>query len=209
MAASLAQGRAWAQDTLGATPVDGGAHALMGTHNAWLAIGSEAYPRSHLEIIAIDPGAPVPARSRWFEMDSPALQAAVQQGPRLVGYAARSPQIDMHRWGLMNSMLMPGPILKARQLGAAGEWMWQAVVRDDGQRLAGGAVPVLVQWPGELPADRLPASGVQLLALTVRGLSLKAATVLRLRPLQRLDEPGAAIEARLLTPRGEVTLRSA
>ena len=84
MADSLAQGVAWCEATLGLTPAPGGAHALFGTHNRLLAIGSPAWPQAYLEIIAIDPAvAPRPVRRRWFDMDDAALQAAVRaHGPR-------------------------------------------------------------------------------------------------------------------------------
>jgi hypothetical protein len=103
VADTLDQGSAWCLATLGAAPVAGGRHPLMGTHNRLLAVSSEVYPKTYLEIIAIDPAAPPPGRARWFGMDDPALQARVREaGPQLVGCVARSAMVDMHRWGLIN-----------------------------------------------------------------------------------------------------------
>lgn len=210
-AATLDDGSRWCESVLGATPQPGGRHVLMGTHNRLLALGSDAYPRCYLEIIAIDPDAPPPGRARWFGLDAPALATRLAaDGPQLVGYVARSGMVDMHRWGLLNCQLAPGPILKASRETPAGTLSWQIVVPDDGRPLAGGAVPTLIQWgAGPHPADSLPPSGVTLQEVTVRGMSDKAAQVLRLRPLTRAAVPGPALSARLDTPRGPVQLATA
>ena len=57
----------------------------MGTHNRLLRLGAGTY----LELIAIDPDAATPGRSRWFELDDPAMQARLASGPRLVHWVAR------------------------------------------------------------------------------------------------------------------------
>lgn len=143
----------------------------MGTHNRVLLVASAANPKTYLEIIAIDPGATPPGRPRWFNMDDPAQQARVREaGPQLVGYVARSGMVDMHRWGLINCRYQPGPILKASRETQNGMLQWQIVVPDDGQALAGGAVPTLIQWQGTHPSDGLPARGVSLTTVTVRGM---------------------------------------
>ncbi|WP_393939598.1 VOC family protein [Piscinibacter sakaiensis] len=59
----------------GCAPEGGGAHPHMGTHNRLLRLGDHCY----LEVIAIDPAAPPPARARWFGLDRLAPDAA----PRL------------------------------------------------------------------------------------------------------------------------------
>ena len=84
----------------------------MGTHNRLLKIASEAYPQAYLEIIAIDPEAPRPARPRWFGLDEVDLSA----GPRLVHWVGRSPMLDMHRWGLITVGEPPGdPVAASRE----------------------------------------------------------------------------------------------
>ena len=87
-AATLDEGVAWCEATLGVVPGPGGQHPLMGTHNRLLGLGGERFARCYFEIIAIDPAA-VPARARhqrrWFDLDDPVLQAALaKDGPRLV-----------------------------------------------------------------------------------------------------------------------------
>jgi len=99
-AATLDEGVAWCEATLGVTPGPGGRHALMGTHNRLLKLDSAAFPHSYLEIIAIDPAAPPPGRPRWFGLDDPALRAAVQVSPRLHHVVLRTPDIEALRQGL-------------------------------------------------------------------------------------------------------------
>ena len=60
-ARTLDEGAAWCEATLGAVPALGGRHTHMGTHNALLSVGSARFPRSYLEILAIDAGAAPPA----------------------------------------------------------------------------------------------------------------------------------------------------
>jgi hypothetical protein len=200
IAADLAQGTAWAEATLGATPVVGGKHALMGTHNRLLALGGWA--DAYLEIIALDPAAPAPGRARWFGIDE--LQAAVRETPRLVHWVARTTHLDMHRWGLVAAGFDPGRTLDAQRDGLR----WRITVRDDGRTLAGGALPTLIEWQGRHPAASLPESGIALESLTLRGVPPQAADVLRLKRVDLQPLPGAAIEARLVTPRGSITLSS-
>lgn len=196
VAASLEQGAAWAETTLGVTPVPGGKHALMGTHNRLLALGG--WPDAYLEIIAVDPNAPPPGRARWFGLD-----AAVET-PRLVHVVARTNNLDMHRWGLVAAGFDPGPTLSAQR----DDLRWRITVRDDGRPLAGGALPTLIEWQGRHPAASLPPSGITLASLTLRGLPAQAAEVLRLQRVALHPLPGPALEARLVTPRGAVSLES-
>ena len=207
-AATLAQGVAWCEATLAVTPGPGGRHALMGTHNRLIKIATEDYPDAYLEIIAIDPEASAPARARWFALDDPAMQASLQAGPRLIHLVARSNMLDMHRWGLIALGHQPGEPVAASRATPAGELRWEMLLRADGALNCGGALPTLIQWQGLHPAQAMPASGVTLRALTLRGVGERARDVLRLRGVQVLATPGAALTAMLDTPLGEVVLSS-
>lgn len=208
-AASLAQGAAWCEATLGAAPGPGGRHALMGTHNRLLKIATEAFPEAYLEIIAIDPEAPPPGRARWFGLDDAGLQARLADGgPQLVHLVARSTQLDLHRQGLADLGLQPGEPLAAHRDTPAGRLAWQILVRPDGQTLCGGALPTLIQWQGSHPATALPDSGVTLQALTLRGVPPRARDVLRLRGANVQADGTPAVEATLATPKGDVVLQS-
>ncbi|HEY6352859.1 MAG TPA: VOC family protein [Burkholderiaceae bacterium] len=213
VADTLEQGSQWCETTLGAEPVTGGQHPLMGTHNRLLAIGGDRFPSAYLEIIAIDRSAAAPARPRWFTMDDPALQAAARTAPRLVHAVARTPMIEMVRWGLINCGLDPGVPIAAERDTPAGMLKWRITVRDDGGIECAGALPTLIEWQGPHPCDRLPASPVVLRGLILRGLLPQAIGVLKLAAVQALPRGGAstrepALSATFDTPRGAVTLDS-
>ncbi len=208
----LDSGSRWLAERLGAEPVAGGRHAFMGTHNRLLQVSSPSHARCYLELIAIDPEAPPPSRPRWFGLDDPALQARLVDAPELVAWVGRSPQIDMHRWGLITIGLQPGTTVTAERAlpGSATPLRWQIVLRDDGATLLGGAVPVLIQWMAGHPCDALPASPVTLKRLAVRGLPPRATQVMRLRGVQgEGDVESPVLSATFDTPAGEVVLRSA
>ena len=207
-AASLEQGAAWCEATLGVAPGPGGQHPLMGTHNRLLKIASADHPDVYLEIIAIDPAAPAPGRARWFGLDDPALQARVLESPRLIHFVARSGMLDMHRWGLITVGRRPGNPVNASRDTPHGRLAWQILVNDDGALDCGGALPTLIQWQGLHPATHMPDSGVTLRGLTVHGVPERARDVLRLRGVSVLAHDGPALRACLATPRGEITLES-
>lgn len=223
VAASLAQGVAWCEETLDITPGPGGKHPLMGTHNRLFSVASPAYPRTYFEIIAIQPGvAPLRAAGthRWFDMDDALLQARVsQQGPQLVHFVASVSGVISGVKALAAQGLDRGHALEASRQTANGPLKWRITVRDDGQRLFYGTLPTLIQWgdAGEDPStathplDTMPASGVALQSLRVShpqhekllaahaAIGLAGVTV----------TPGAPnIVATLQTPRGLVTLES-
>ncbi len=208
-AASLQQGVAWCEATLGVTPLPGGQHPLMGTHNRLLKIATPAYPDAYLEIIAIDPAAPPPGRARWFGLGDAALQASLaEHGPRLIHCVARSTMLDMHRWGLITVGCKPGEPVSASRETPSGTLSWQLLVPDDGALDCGGALPTLIQWQGQHPATQMPDSGVTLTSLTLCGVPPRARDVLRLRGVSVLPEGSPALAATLNTPQGPVTLTS-
>ncbi len=208
-AASLEQGAAWCEAMLGVTPGPGGQHPLMGTHNRLLKIASADYPDAYLEIIAIDATAPLPGRARWFGLDDAALQAQLQESPRLIHFVARSGMLDMHRWGLITVGRRPGNPVAAGRDTPQGRLHWQILVNDDGALDCGGALPTLIQWAGQHPAAQMPDSGVTLMGLTLHGVPERARDVLRLRGVSVLPAAGPALQARLATPKGEILLESA
>lgn len=202
-ARTLDEGAAWCEATLGIVPSHGGTHPLMGTHNRIFAIASAAFPQAYFEIIAIDPQAPLPQRKRWFDLDDPALQRTLQDGPRLVHWALRCDDIEARCARLSAAGLERGEVLPASR----GALSWRISVRPDGARLAGGALPTLIQWDGAHPCDDMPASGVELRGLDCAALPPAAWRECAVAGLRVV--PGASLAAHLLTPRGELTLRSA
>lgn len=211
-AATLEDGVAWCEATLGLTPGPGGRHAHMGTHNRLLALGGAAFPQAYFEIIAIDPEAAPPARPRWFDLDSDAMRARLAHGPQLVHWVARSTHMDGHRQGLADLGLQPGTPLPAHRDTPAGRLAWQTLVRDDGALLLGGALPTLIQWDGPHPTTRMPDSRLVLRSLVLRGLPARVRELLRPAGVSCSDDapgPGApALAATFDTPRGTVTITS-
>lgn len=133
-AETLEAGAAFLEDRLGVAPDPGGAHPRMGTHNRLLSLGPEAY----LELIAIDPAAPSPDRPRWFGLDG------FRGAPRLVGWVARTTALRPP----------PGTSVSAQ---SRGDLRWQIALPEDGRPMAGGALPMLIDWQGgPHPAPRLP-----------------------------------------------------
>lgn len=200
-ARTLAEGAAWCEAALGVVPAAGGRHALMGTHNRLLAIGSAAWPDAYLEIIALDPEAPPPARRRWFGLD----EADFSAGPRLIHVVARTPVLDGVRQGLIDAGLQPGEPIAAQR----GDLAWTLLVRPDGTLPCGGALPTLIQWHSRHPAPALPASGVTLQSLALRGVPDRARDVLRLPGVDVSSTGSPALTAVLRGPKGDVTLESA
>jgi hypothetical protein len=212
-AATLAEGVAWCEATLGVTPRPGGEHALFGTHNRLLKLHAPSAPNAYLEIIAVNPGA-TPSRlaplKRWFDLDDPALQDRLrQQGPQLVHWVASVPDLNagLAAWHALG--IDRGTALTASRPTPNGLLQWQIAVRDDGQRLLGGCLPTLIQWGAVHPAQSMPTSG-----LTLRGLRLShpehglldaALQTIGLLDLE-VDSGGCSLVAELGTPLGDMTL---
>lgn len=175
-ATTLEDGVAWCERVLGVTPAPGGRHALMGTHNRLLDISAPpAYPRCYLEIIAIDPEAPGPqGRSRWFDLDQPALQAALRErGPGLIHWVSRVPGLEASLAQWRGEGVDAGVAVAASR----GALQWQIALREDGRRLRREGLPLLIEWGAAHTCDDLPASGVRLLSFEARdGLSARLAT---------------------------------
>ena len=172
-ARSLEEGSAWVESALGAAPVAGGKHPLMGTHNRLLDIGRGRY----LEVIAIDPEAPAPARPRWFGLDDPATRARLERGPVLLGWVERTDDLE----AALRDYPERVEVLEATR----GDLAWRITVPPDGRLPCGGACATLIQWKGSAhPAGRLPPSGCELIELST----------------------GGRLEATFSTPRGRRTL---
>jgi glyoxalase-like protein len=130
----------------------------MGTHNRVLSLGR----RQYLEVIAIDPQAPPPARPRWFDLDQPQMRARLASGPALIHWVERTTDIE--------AALRTYPEkVEVLDLSRA-DYRWKIGVPADGGIPCGGRCPTLIQWQGDAhPADRLPPSGCELVALRTQG----------------------------------------
>lgn len=161
-ARTLDEGSRWVESRLGVAMAGGGRHELMGTHNRLLRLDRRRY----LEVIAIDPHAPAPARPRWFELDTPAMQARLASSPALIHRVDRTGDIEAALRGSAEAL----DILSL----ARGPYRWRMGVRPDG-RLPGNGAATLIEWQGGLhPWDALPETGVSLLELRMRRGALSA-----------------------------------
>ncbi len=188
-APSLEIGAAWLFERTGVTAQAGGKHALMATHNLLVRLGTDTY----LEIIAIDPDAPVPNRARWFELDTPILE------PRLIHWVARCDNLEQIQ--LLENL---GTITKLTR----GAFSWSLTIPADGHLPCGGVIPSLIQWHSPNPSTSLEPHGLELIKLEAfhpeptRVKANLAALKLEI-PVRYAQVP--RLQATLETPKGLVT----
>jgi len=150
-APSRAVGIQYVAERLGVTPQLGGDHERMGTHNGLLRLNDKVY----LEVIASNPEAPKPSRTRWFALDNPQLKE-----PRLVTWVVRTD--DIYKTA---SRVSFGKI----EAMSRGNLNWLISIPPAGQVPMNGAIPILIQWLTNLhPSDTLNESGCELLDLEIR-----------------------------------------
>lgn len=216
LAASLAEGVAWCEATLGVTPGPGGEHPLMGTHNRLLRIATPDFPNAYFEIIAINPVANndhMTMGKLWFDMENPDLTAKVaRDGPQLIHWVARVSDVRAAVALLAAQGIDRGEVIRASRATPAGLLQWQITVRPDGQRLFNGCLPTLIQWGDTHPAASMPQSGVTLQSFSLRhpdAAALRSACD-SLGLAQTPITPGPPrLSARLQTPKGLVEIHSA
>lgn len=178
---------------------------MMGTHNLLFSLASERYPKAYLELIAIDPGAPVPAQPRWFDLDDVEVQAEIAT-PRLVHWVARSDDLEATVAALRAIDVDPGRIVAAERITPRGMLRWRITLPADGRRPSAGAMPLWIQWSGEHPSQALPASGIAIESIEVGAIATELAA--QLGSIARCTESSSPLSAVLLGPRGSVTLTS-
>jgi Glyoxalase-like domain len=131
---SLHEGVEYVHQLLNVLPVPGGTHGRMGTHNCLLKLGDAIY----LEVIAINPQAPLPDRARWFEMD----KLAPGSSPKLLTWVARTNNIQQ---AVNNTAIDFGKI----ESMSRGNLNWLISLPSDGGMPMQGIAPTLIQWQDE------------------------------------------------------------
>lgn len=211
-AASLEEGAAWCEATLGVTPGAGGEHPLMGTHNRLLRIATVDYPRAYFEIIAPQPGRQPQRARRWFDLDDEALRDTLRRsGPRLLHFVASVPDASaaVTAWRALD--IDRGEIVAASRMTPRGPLQWQITVRADGRRLFDGLLPTLIEWGAAHPAAGLPESGITLQSLVAShpdAARLRAAAEAIALQGVTLKDGAPNLCAVLDTPLGRVKLES-
>jgi hypothetical protein len=195
-APSLEAGAAYVERVLGVSPQAGGEHVRMGTHNRLLRLGDTLY----LEVIAVNPAAPSPGRSRWFGLD--ALRP--DSPPMLAAWVVRTP--DIHTTAAASSESL-GPV-EAMSRGALD---WLITIPADGVVPLDGVGPALIQWHADVhPASRMADCGLSLAGFEIRHgdparvsrllASLGLADAVEVRPLSAGEAPH--LVAHIRTPQG-------
>ena len=193
-APSLDEGVAYVRDMTGLEVPKGGEHPHMGTHNHLLRLGADQF----LEVIAVNPDAPVPDRPRWFDLDHP-----VQT--RLAHWVVRCSDMATTRMHLPEAL---GPALSLTR----GDLRWQLTVPEDGSLPMGGAMPSLLEWESDpLPPTKMPGADAELISLAI---THPAADLIRDTLAPHLHDPRVmfetgpvAMSAVLSVGGREVTLR--
>ncbi|HEX2687059.1 MAG TPA: VOC family protein [Kofleriaceae bacterium] len=149
---TLGQGIAHVKAALGIELPYGGTHPRWSTHNHVLRLGDTAF----LEVIAIDPSVPAPARPRLFQLDDPGLMAELRTAPRLLTWVVRTTHI-------VETFLASTRPLGAIEPVSRGDLRWLLTVPNDGTLVDGGMMPSLIQWSdGAPPISRMRDFGYTL-----------------------------------------------
>lgn len=152
-AASLEQGVAAMETTLGVTVPRGGKHNAMSTHNCVMQSGNESF----FEIIAHDPDAPAdPGRARWFTLDDAETLKRLAERPRALCWVVGTDDLD--------GVIAASPVdLGEVVLFTRGERSWRLTVPKDGSLPMGGLLPAFIEWsPGPHPSTGQQNLGVAL-----------------------------------------------
>lgn len=194
-ARTLEEGTEYVEEALGVPLAAGGCHDVMATHNRLLHLG----PGLYLEVIAINPDAPAPARSRWFDLDH------FEGPPQLTNWIVRCETLA--------EVLPKAPSGVGRPMELCrGDLAWEMAVPEDGKLPFDGAFPALIAWQqGVHPAARLPEANCRLLGLEVihpQARALRAALAGLLDDPRVVISEGAekALRATIRCPKGEVVL---
>ncbi len=98
------------------------------------------------------------------------MRAALAEGPALIHWVVRTRDIEDDAARCPTDL---GVILPMQR----GDFRWRITVPEDGHLPARGLVPTLIEWSDERhPADGLPDSGVQLVALAGGASGTRAGT---------------------------------
>lgn len=192
-APTLESGVAFVEAKLGASPLPGGKHPRMGTHNRLLKLGDTLF----LEVIAPDPEAVAPQRPRWFELDA----MTPDTPPRLAMWVART--VDIRA----NHAASPEPLGEIEPM-SRGALDWQITIPADGSLPFDGCAPALIQWQAHPhPASGMPDSGCTLAHLELFHPESERLSRLLARigfegkaSVIRADKP--SLRAHVQTPRG-------
>ncbi|MBM7070306.1 VOC family protein [Actibacterium sp. 188UL27-1] len=197
---TLEQGVDAMKDALGVEVPRGSKHDAMSTHNCVMQAGNESF----FELIAIDPDAPDPGRTRWFTLDDQTTQARLVERPRPLCWVVGTDDLD--------AVIAASPIDLGEVVDfARGDRTWRLTVPADGSLPMGGLLPAFIEWsPGPHPSTGQQNLGVTLTQVHLRhpdpGSLSEILSKLGVDHLAAIHEGAAALSFELDTPEGSVTL---
>lgn len=186
---SLEQGVAALKELLGIAVPRGGKHDAMSTHNCVMQAGRESF----LEIIAIDPEAGDPGRTRWFTLDDPSTRARLKEKPRALCWVVGTEDLD--------AITAASPVDLGEVITfTRGDRSWRLTVPKDGSLPEAGLLPAFIEWsPGAHPSTGMQDLGVTLDAIRLGHpepasltKTLTALGVDHLAQVEQADEPSLA-----------------
>lgn len=199
-AETLEQGMAALREKLGVSVPRGGKHDAMSTHNCVMQSGNESF----LELIAIDPDAPDPGRTRWFTLDDPATQARLSERPRALCWVVGTDDLD--------AVIAASPVdLGEVVLFTRGDRSWRLTVPKDGSLPMGGLLPAFIEWsPGPHPSSGQQDLNVSLDQVVLQHPDPEALhevlRVLQVDHLAKVRQGPTALSFLLTGPAGNVLL---
>ena len=149
---SLAAGVASLKKSLGVEVPNGSKHDMMSTHNCVMQSGNESF----LELIAVDPDAPAPGRTRWFTLDDPKTTTRLAERPRALCWVVSTDNLD--------EIVAASPVdLGEIVTFVRGERSWRLTVPADGHLPEKALLPAFIEWsPGPHPSTGQQNLGVAL-----------------------------------------------
>ena len=197
---TLEQGIAAMQVALGIELSAGSKHDLMSTHNKVMQSGNESF----FELIAIDPEAPTPPRTRWFTLDNINTQKRIAERPRALCWVVGTDNLDAI---VASSPVDLGEIVTF----VRGDRSWRLTVPIDGHLPAGGLLPAFIEWsPGPHPS-----TGQQDLGVTLESVNIshpepnefrKLLETLNVAHLATVTQGDAALSFSCASPNGAVVI---
>lgn len=197
---TLAQGVSAMKDALGVDIPQGSKHDAMSTHNCVMQAGNESF----FELIAIDPDAPEPGRTRWFSLDDQATQARLKERPRALCWVVNTDDLDAV---IASSPVDLGEVVNFQR----GDRTWRLTVPKDGHLPENGLLPAFIEWsPGPHPS-----TGQQNLGVTLSKVQIQTPDPARLKEmfetlqishLATIAEGPTALSFILDSPKGSVTI---
>ena len=134
-AADLSAGVEYINELLDVTIPFGGEHEKMGTHNHLMQLGNNLF----LEVIAVNPKASKPNRSRWYGLDNPEISGRLHRQPGLLTWVVNT--ADIRSLVEHKAFDFGTPELISRD-----HLSWYFGLPDDGDVYEGGTLPYIMQW---------------------------------------------------------------